>query len=146
MISRSHASVSVFAKWVCLHEVHGRSSPRGFGTFLTVFTPHGPLVTTSSLNHGSRVPTTHRAGGCYISVECSRRGHESRGEELDYHTSQDCFWFRQYTSYASQGMFPTFLQRSIPDSHPARTRRLTKWSVSSSGYCAPTYVEHLTMG
>jgi len=82
----------------------------------------------------------------YLCVERSRRGHGSRGEDLDYRTGQGSFWLRQRTSYGDQGMFPALLQQSTPGLRLARTKLLMKWIMSSSGYCAPIYAGKLTGG
>jgi hypothetical protein len=60
--SAGHTRLSVSSDqmrpFTLLHEAHGRSSPRGFGTFLTAFTSHSSLAATSNLDYGNRVPTT----------------------------------------------------------------------------------------
>ena len=61
-------------------------------------------------------------GGYYLSVEYNHRSLESRREEFEYHISQGRICHRQLSSRNDQGMFPTFLHRSTPGLHLARTQ------------------------
>jgi hypothetical protein len=92
---------------------NSRSSiiPIKFGTFLTTFTPYTSLATTSTFDHGSRVPTTQGTGRYYLGVEQSHRSRKFR-EGFEFPTSQGRIWHRQRSSYTDQGMFSALLERS----------------------------------
>jgi hypothetical protein len=123
-----------------------QSSPSGFGTFLTASTSHTSLATTSTFDHGGRVPTTQGAGGYYLGVEQCHRSLKPR-EGLEFPTSQGRLWLCQHSSYTDQGMFAALLGRFTPGSHLTRMSRwLTTRITLNSGYPAPMSVELLTGG
>ena len=99
---------------------------------------------TSSLDHGSQVPTTEGLEKCCLVVERGHRSRESREGDLEHRASQGCLWYRQHSSYNVQGSFPPLLLLSVPNSHVSRTQRLTDWISSSLGYTAPISAERLT--
>ncbi|KAF9645917.1 hypothetical protein BDM02DRAFT_389155 [Thelephora ganbajun] len=70
-----------------------------FGSFLIAYVLHRFLPATSSFDDGYKFPATERAGQCSLKVECCHRGHEFYGENYEYHTGQDSFWFRRFSSY-----------------------------------------------
>ena len=93
--------------------------------------PCGLHVVRLSPNHsesrhgGGRVPTTSEAGRYYVDIVDIERSHRSPRscEDLKFPTSQGRLELRHRPSYAHQGMFHALLQRSVPCSHIARTRR-----------------------
>jgi len=58
---------------------------------------------TSSFDNGSGIPAT--PGWCSLIVECGHRGREPRKGDLEYHTSQSCFWFCWCCSHYDQSGF-----------------------------------------
>jgi len=74
---------------------------------LLIPTLHRSLVAASNLDHGSRVPTTWGAGGCYLGVECGNRGLESREGSLEYYPSEGCFRLRQRYPRIDQSESPS---------------------------------------
>ena len=99
---------------VCTRRAMTRWPLIQFGIFLAAFTPHRSLAATLSSDHGSlRAPTNEVAGGCYLSVECGNRSHESREGCLKHSARQGCFWFRQLCPHDDQSEFPSSSRRSI---------------------------------
>ena len=86
-----------------------RSSPLGFGTFLTAFTPYGSSATASIFDHGSQSPPTEGAGGRCLGVECGHRSHESREGSFKYYASQGCLWLRLRYPHNDKSEFPSIL-------------------------------------
>ena len=78
----------------------------GLETFLTTPTLHGPLAATSSLDHECRIPTTQRAGGHYLSVECGNRRFRSRERVLEQYARRGRLWPRQLYPHDDQSVFP----------------------------------------
>ena len=58
------------------------------------------LAATTTLDHGGT------SGRRPLNVERGHRGHEPSEGDLEHHTSQGRFWFRQRYSDDDQSMFP----------------------------------------
>ena len=74
--STQHHETSLFTRGAPRQD--DRSSPLGFGSILTAYTPHCSFATTSSPNHGYKLPTTEALGRRPIFTERGCQGPESR--------------------------------------------------------------------